>query len=155
MSSVDECVKESILQFPLLFSNRTDVLYHTLCVIGNRREWSEQGDIQASSYPYWTRINDDAYLAEFFPSLIHDDTNEKKKELAKYLCLEHHKQQDELQTIVDNVEVNMHLRGKLKKDIYPQSADSLLMSMPLNVTNDWREACEEMKNLTKDRGWVF
>jgi hypothetical protein len=39
---------------------------------------------------------------------------------------------------------------------YPQCVEyALLMNIPANVTDDWKEACDEMKELAEKAGWTF
>lgn len=154
MSSVDEFVRTSILTFPSMSKNRTEVLHHALCVLGSGYAWGEDGTIVATTdetYPLWSAAADieriEAYLAENIPSELHEMVRpEMTKNIAEYA------------KVVAEVDTRMYLRTQVEH-FYPQPAFSpysaLLMNTPENVTPDWKAACDEMRELAIEAGWVF
>jgi hypothetical protein len=152
MTSVDNFVRTSILTFPTLFPNRTAVLHHALCVIGNGYEWSKKGEVTedfSRPVPLWNR---EAELAELDADLKARFDDEYIREV---IGKELRKQIEASAIVVEEIETRIHQRTAIE-DIYPQSNDyALLMNIPTNVTDEWKEACEEMKELAEEAGWKF
>lgn len=65
MSQVDKFVRESILAYPSLYTNRTQVLHHALCVLGNGYEWSNKGTLVAKSNSTQKPWNREEYISNF------------------------------------------------------------------------------------------
>lgn len=151
MTSVDDFVRANILSFPSLFPNRTKVLHHALCVIGNGFHWSADGFIVDSfneQTPLWDKAEKTAAMeAEVNRSFKNPETRDYMMN-AMLADIE-----DQAKT-VEEVETRIHERTELKQ-IYPQSDYALLMNIPANVTPDWQEACDEMKQLAEKAGWTF
>ena len=159
MNTVDEVVRERILVYPALFSNRTEVLHTILCVAGSGYSWDENGCPSRTfedsrDTQEWSREN---YLGklnaeyENFDSFVLDLLMESAKERA-----------DKYAAIVAEVDTRMHLRVTANDDskdsalnFYPQFDYALLMNVPQNVTADWAEACEEIRAEAVSAGWVF
>ena len=151
MSSVDNFVRKNILMFPFLFKNRTDVLHHALCVIGNGYDWNKRGAVYYSSKrpaPLW---DGDKELEEF-------DTRMKarypNKIIRAIIGKEEYEHIKECSKVVAEVDTRIHERREIK-DFYPQTEYALLMNIPDNVTDDWKQACEEMKTLAWKAGWAI
>lgn len=145
--SVDELVRTSILTYPSIFPNRSTVLHHTLCVIGNGYEWDEDGTV-VSQYPspVWNRETQIAASERQLSNL-----SERTAMFAREIDM---KIIEEANAIVETVDVRVHLREPIDS-FYPQSQYALILNIPENVTEDWREACEEMKILAIAAGWKF
>lgn len=149
MSSVDSFIRTQILTFPLLFPNRTAVLEHLFCVIGNGYEWSKDGTI-VSNDPHekelWdkedelTRIEEDL---EAYGEVI--------QEALRPVMMEDYRA--ELETI-EQVDQRVKEAPPIV-NIYPQSDYALLMNVPENVTPEWRAAADEARELAVAAGWVF
>jgi hypothetical protein len=152
MSSVDEFVRTNILTFPTLFANRTAVLHHALCVIGNGYKWSADGEVvEDGSYPapLWNKETalavldadlkvwfEDEHLRELVGASLRENINATAK-------------------VVEEIETRIHERAPIE-GIYPQSKEyALLMNIPENVTPEWKAACDEMRELAIAAGWVF
>lgn len=155
MSSVDEFVRTSILTFPSMRKNRTEVLHHALCVLGSGYEWAEDGTIVSTTdetYPLWSEVAEiermEAYLSENLPS----------EELREMVRPEFTKNLAEYAKVVAEVDTRMNLRTQVEH-FYPQPVfapySALLMNVPANVTPDWKAACDEMRELAIAAGWVF
>lgn len=151
MSSVDEFVRTSILTFPTIFPNRTAVLHHALCVIGNGYEWSADGEIVEDFFqpvPFW---NKDKELAEIDDYLARFDDETLRALIAEDM----RKRINDTATVVEEVETRIHQRAVIER-FYPQSTEyAKLMNIPANVTPDWKAACDEMRELAREAGWVF
>jgi hypothetical protein len=145
MASVNETVRESMLQFPMLFPNRSQVLYHMLCVNGSGAEWVNGEAVSLYQEEHWTPEQELAERAR----------NNYSEEVLELLKPVH--EQDMLQNlnIVNNIEVLQHLTGPIRGEFYPQCEYALLMNIPDDVTADWAAACEEIKTQAKANGWVF
>lgn len=149
MSSVDSFIRTQILTFPLLFPNRTAVLEHVFCVIGNGYEWSKDGNVVPNDFyerELWdkdeelTRIEED--LEAYGPVL---------QEALRPAMMESYR--EEL-SVVEQVDQRIHQTPPIT-DIYPQSDYALLMNVPENVTPEWRAAADEARELAIAAGWVF
>lgn len=152
MSSVEELVRTSILTFPTLFTNRTAVLHHALCVIGNGYKWNEKGEVVTDFSRPTSLWNKDAELAELDADLKARIADERIRELISEGMRENI---NAAAAVVEEIETRVHVRTVLEK-IYPQSKDyALLMNIPENVTPDWKAACDEMRELAVAAGWVF
>lgn len=152
MTSVDDFVRTSILTFPSLYPNRTAVLHHALCVIGNGYMWNEKGEVVPDFFrpvPLWDKERE---LAEL-------DTDMKARfkgaELREMVSEGMRKYIEESAKVVEEVDTRMYEMVAIE-NIYPQSNEyALLMNIPSNVTPEWKEACDEMKVLAEEAGWVF
>lgn len=147
MSTIDEMVRDNILRYPGIFKNRSDVLHHILCVLGNGFRWSDAGEPveDVTPEPYWTaeaEYNDDSLygLRTREPAFYENFT-------AKLVA--------ERQLVVDQVDTRMHVTAPIE-DFYMQTEHALLMNVPNNVTPEWKEACESMKQTaTREGSWRF
>lgn len=153
MSSVEKFVRKNILTFPTIFTNRTAVLHHALCVIGNGYKWSKNGEVVADfsrPVPLW---NKEAELAELDADLKERFDDERIREFVAEGMREHI---NVAATVVEEIEIRIHERVAIN-EIYPQGNDNyaLLMSIPENVTPDWKAACDEMRELAIVAGWIF
>jgi hypothetical protein len=160
MSSVDELVRTSILAYPTLYSNRTEVLHFVLCVIGNGYEWVDGKPVRIMPEPrdseVWTREIHKARFAGRFDNQGYDD-------FVLELMHEHdEKLADKYEAIVNDIDARIHLRVPMngieenaKERFYPQSNHALLTSIPSDVTAEWAEACDEMRVEAAASGWVF
>lgn len=151
MTSVDEFVRTNILTFPSLYPNRTAVLHHALCVIGNGYKWNEKGEVVADFFrpvPLWDKERE---MAE-----MEADLNARFSEYIRGLIVEGMRETIEASAkVVDEVETRMYEMVAIE-NIYPQCNEyALLMNIPANVTPEWKEACEEMKVLAEEAGWKF
>jgi len=153
MSQVDEFVRENILAYPLLFTNRTDVLHHALCVIGNGFRWSEEGTVVSEDdepAPKWSKERELERIEKDFKNMFVGSRPDIRSRIKQGML-------EDLEAdakVVSEVETRIHIRRE-RGDFYPQTSYALLMNIPSNVTDDWREACEEMRELAVKDGWVF
>lgn len=148
MATVDETVRENILCFPSLFTNRSEVLYHILCDIGSGFYWNDKGEIE-TSFPEelipWSRANAETEL------------NRQLKDnpvFLEFFIAAKKPYFDEHQKTVDEVDTRMFIFEPMKHT-YPQTKYCLLVDIPKNVTDDWREACKETKKAAVANGWRF
>lgn len=148
MNSVDNFVRTNILTFPSIYPNRTAVLHHALCVIGNGYMWSENGEVVSEfprPVPLWSK---ELALAEM-------EAQFKDAAVREMLTTAIRNSIESIAEVVDEVETRMHEMVAIE-NIYPQSKEyALLMNIPANVTPEWKEACDEMKVLAQEAGWVF
>jgi hypothetical protein len=155
MNSVDNFVRTSILTYPSLFRNRTSVLHHALCVIGNGYKWSETGEVISDSdsdtqTPNWTKESELAELETWMSK-----SGMKNEHIRALLAESLRKEIEFSEQVVTEVDTRMYERVAIES-FYPQCKEyALLMNIPSNVTPDWKEACEEMKVLAQEAGWEF
>lgn len=157
MSQVDELIREKILTHPSSYPNRTEVLHQILCVLGSGYRWSEEGAI-ISDYedptPHWSKEGEleriERLLDEMF-TVPDMEINGYLRDSVRPALIE---PIDESEKTVQEVDARMHTRGEVK-DFYPQSDWSLLMNVPANVTPEWKEACDEMREAAIKAGWNF
>ena len=152
MTSVDEFVRRNILTFPSLFPNRTAVLHHALCVIGNGYEWGEDGTVVEDFRFPVSLWNKEEALAELYADLNARYEHQVVREVIGEALLN---DIEASAKIVEEVETRTHERAVIEH-FYPQCLEyALLMNIPANVTDDWKEACDEMKELAEKAGWTF
>ena len=150
MTSVDEFVRTSILTFPSFATSRTEVLHHSLCVLGSGYAWCADGTVASTTdetFALWNEANAveqmETYLEENLPAEVREFVRPAfEKSIVKEA------------KVVAEVDKRMTLRTQVEH-FYPQSAYALLMNMPANVTPDWEAACEEMCALAFEAGWKF
>ena len=149
MNTVDGFIRNQILNYPLLYPNRTAVLEHVFCVIGNGYMWGADGTI----------VRNDDYEPEPWDKedqlvRIEEDLEAYSEELrellrpgmmAGYLA--------ELET-VENVDERIKLTPAIV-NIYPQSNYALLMNVPENVSPEWQAVANEARELAVAAGWKF
>lgn len=149
MTSPNKLMKQSLLAYPTLFPNRSRILHHVLCVIGNGYEWNENGEVQSeSAYEPWTpeleaARNNERYAYHAMSDWLREaslDADKKEMELCKKIVSEVEERIFQTETI---------------EFFYPQSSYALLMKIPENVTDDWRAVCDEMRTVAEAAGWVF
>jgi hypothetical protein len=147
MSATENFVRSRILAYPLIYSNRTEVLHHVFCVIGNGYKWSEDGTVvPTDERSPWDqeeqliKIEEDLEAYEpFIQEILRPGM------LASYLA--------ELET-VENVETLIHVRPSIE-NIYPQSDYALLMNVPENAKAEWKALADEARSLTyMPREWL-
>ena len=153
LNSVDEFVYRNIRCFPELFPNRVSVLHHVLCVAGTEYYWGEDGNVHRDGgyRPEWSYDAELDRLVKFRVRFFGSEAN--LETLSDSLLAELNKSKD----VFENARWVSTVRGGGIKggQVYPQSESALLMNIPVNVSDDWREACEEMKAEVVNRGWVF
>lgn len=150
MSSVDQFVRTSILTFPSISTNRTEVLHHALCVLGSGYAWAEDGTVVSTSdetYPLWTEATAVEYMEAYFAENIPAEL----QEFVRPAFVENIANEAK---VVAEVDTRMNLQTQVEH-FYPQTTYALLMNMPANVTPDWEAACEEMCELAAKAGWKF
>lgn len=148
MNSVDNFVRTNILTFPSIYPNRTAVLHHALCVIGNGYMWSENGEVVSEfsrPVPLWSKELAWAEMeAQFQDAAVREMLSTAIRNSIESIA-----------EVVEEVDTRMYEMVAIE-NIYPQSNEyALLMNIPSNVTPEWKEACDEMKTLAKKAGWVF
>lgn len=152
MASVDKFVRKNILTFPTIFTNRTAVLHHALCIIGNGYKWNKKGEVVADFSRPVSLWNKEAELAELDAEMKARFDDERLRELVSESTREHI---NATAKVVEEVEARIHERVAIER-FYPQSNKyALLMNIPENVTPDWKAACDEMRELAIEAGWVF
>ena len=145
MASVNETVRESMLQFPMLFPNRSQVLHHMLCVNGSSAEWVNGEATYSYPEEHWSPEQELAERAR----------NNYSEEVLELLKPMHEKEMLQNLNIVNNIDILQYATGPVRGQFYPQSEYALLMNIPQNITADWAEACEEIKVQAKANSWVF
>lgn len=151
MVSVDEFVKRSIAAHPTLFTNRTEVLHFVLCVSGNGYKWGENGE-PVYLFENEHAFNRDAYVAQ---GIAHFSKTMPKDMLDSFRAMVE-QDADEFEQIALEAEERALVRGELKpEEVYQQTQYALLVKAPENTPSDWREACEEIRELVLNAGWVL
>lgn len=150
MTSVNKLLKQALLQYPTLFPNRSRILHHVLCVIGNGYGWDENGEVRSESEAYtpWTpemeaARNNERYAFHAMSDWLREASlasDKREMELCK--------------KIVSEVEERI-LQTEPIQSFYPQSSYALIMNIPENVTDEWRAVCEEMRAVAEEAGWKF
>lgn len=150
MSQVDKFVRKSILAYPSLYTNRTQVLHHALCVLGNGYKWSNEGNVVSDSNFEAKPWDREQYISEFTKQ-SGPNTPDTVRAFLQEIAEE---EADRQEAIVSTVDVRLYEREEIE-DFYPQHGYALFLSMPNNVSKEWREACDEMKEMAIRAGWKF
>jgi hypothetical protein len=145
MNSVDHFVRTSILAYPSVMKTRSEVLHHTLCVIGTNDYWSH-GEVKA-----------DQDAQHEVPWSYEEHTREIEEEarrdgLRDYMVDYLMQHAAGLRNVVSNIDMQMYDMTPVK-NFYPQTSFALLMNIPEDVTPEWREACDQMWELAISNGW--
>lgn len=153
MATVDEFVRTSILSYPTLFKNRTDVLHNALCVIGTGYQWGSDGTVVyrdgLEEGSVWTKEKALADLERYLEETI---SHPEVREMVRPALTEGI---EEDAKVVAEVDARMYERSPIEH-FYPDCKEyALLHAIPVNVSADWAEACEEMKVLAIEAGWIF
>lgn len=148
LTDVDEFVRTAILSYPSLYPTRTDVLFDALCVPGNGYAWGEDGTLISDfeQPPLWTKetaISEMEAVLAITPSAFREAFREDI--LADI---------DDCAEVVEQVNTRMYLRHKVARFVQ-QSKFALLMTMPANVSLEWKQAAEEMRLEAIAAGWKF
>lgn len=163
MASVDHIVKERLLATPNPMRNRTDALMGALCVTGSGYYWDENGEISThQELVPWTPESTRTSFNNIFgyqekpkdsDSLFMWETMEK-------LILETTIMNS---SIVSRIDILMYEMGE-PSSVYPQYATEnkeilamahLLFAQPENITEEWRDACVQLRAILAHHGWVF
>lgn len=146
-TQVDKFINERIKHYPSLFNNRTETLVYILCVLGNGYEWVDgipfaEDDV---SVP-WTPEREWESFNNIYGDLSDDEVFKKIGQ----------KKVERMTQIVENSETLSRTKSDEVRSVGSQSDSILIMNMPDNVENSWREACDEIKILMEQQhGWVF
>lgn len=148
LTAVDAFVRNAILRYPSLYKSRTDVLHDTLCVPGNGYEWGEDGTIVSifEEPPVWNRetaISEMEGVLTITPSVFRESF--RADILADI---------EDCAEVVEQVDTRMHLLHKVPR-FAQQSQFALLMTMPKNVSPEWKQAAKEMRREAVISGWEF
>lgn len=148
MASVNETVRECISSYPMLEGTRTGVLQYLLCVIGNGFYWHKGEVVTDEVTKPWSPERAHAQYDDGWAVNLSDAgkviyANLRDEEIAE--CTE----------IISQLDERVHEWTDLTEEPYPQTDSALLMNMPDDVTDDWREACERMRAMLVPYGWKF
>ncbi len=149
MATVEETVRNSLLDYPTLFSNRTEIFHHLFCVIGNGYEWND-GEL-VNGYRM-----DDGLVEEYErePCSVKDEEEQMKEYNEQYskdlyeflepaLRIQIRKDNAKFEFHKDNIDLLVKIVGNIDW-IYPMCEYSRLMNIPDDVKDDWLEAAEQM-----------
>lgn len=154
MTTVDEFVRTSILTYPSLYKNRTDVLHNVLCVIGTGYHWGGDGTPvylggRDEDRAFWTKEGAMVELENYLSTNFNNDEVREMIRPALMAAMEEEEQ------VVAEIDARMHQRTEVEH-FYSESKEyALLHNIPAHVSADWAEACEEIKALAVEAGWSF
>lgn len=149
MANVNDTVREAILCYPILYSNAHDVLYSIFFINGNGYEWrnGEAVNIEHDVSPkaHWTpeEEREERNTTNYSSAMLAIIDDHVSKQIAKF---------SEIVATVDSRMLDM-TADESRSSIYPQHEYALLTTMPKNVTDDWRAACEAMRPYAVQHGW--
>lgn len=147
MASVNETVRKYIVDYPTLETSRVGVLHYLLCVIGNGHYWHNGEVVTDEVSEPWSPERAHAW----YEGHAINASNSYKSVLAAIrdeeiaVCTE----------IISQLDERVNEWTDLNREPYPQTDSALLMNMPDDVTDDWREACERMRAIVSLCGWKF
>lgn len=147
LDAVDRFVQGSILRWPRIYSNRTDVLHHILCSYGTGYVWENGAPVDDldDSQPLWTPEREWEKFEE------RNSNRTFIRDTERRFCAE---MIQELASIIETVDVRVHLRGEISS-FGRESEYALIMNVPSNIHPDWAAAVEEMQEMAKTHGWKF
>ena len=144
MPSVRDTVKSAIWQYPSLFHNRTEVLHHLFCVLGNGFDWEDgelvdrwQDERPDDLYERINRVDEgEAELRESRPEIAESFEEERKERLA------------EADYARANIEILTDLTAPLGREPYPplgyHGTANGYAALPEDAKPDWAEAYYEI-----------
>lgn len=163
MASVDHIVKERLLASPNPMRNRTDALMGVLCVTGNGYYWDENGEISTDQELVpWTPESTRTSFSNIFG---YQEKPKDSDSLALWEIMEKLILETTVTTsaIVSKIDVLMYEMDE-PSYVYPQyitenkgilAMAHLLFAQPENITEEWRDACVQLRAVLVHHGWVF
>jgi hypothetical protein len=167
MATVDTTIRNLFLFAPTLHKSRTDALHYLLCVLGNGYEW-KHGELvskSAEALPSWNEEAERERAEKSITDMLNNYNNHEYAETVREsLKLGLEKEIEESKRILANLDaiISQDYVPEQEQDstdyaltIYPQSESCALMTVPDDVTDDWRAACDEMRAVAAQHGWKF
>lgn len=144
--TVFETIKTLLQDYPRLYKNRMDVLYHLFCVIGNGYDWKDGDLVDVSGYqkdrPSEYTIDAEANyqaLVDFYQNQMSFMPSEEK------LRKEATDNQQHALYLQENIDQIVNTTTPLLLSTYPLSEEySSLMNIPEDINQDWAQAAEEL-----------
>lgn len=149
MTKLTNSIANAISRHPILFQNRTDVLHHYFCVIGNGMYW-KNGELKYdfATYPTPRVYNEKAMLKEF--ASMYAETKKKYKDEYEKIKSTHLLDYRRAKMNADFNVANAKLLAIYPwtktsyRWVYPLSDHSRMSNVPDNVKSDWLEGVREM-----------
>lgn len=141
--SVDCTVQQMIHDWPSLFENRTQALYHLFCVLGGGYEWEDGGLVTV--FPWAVRPDDEASIirASRVPkppdSWKKHDPEEYQREMEA-----HEAEKTRLRGIRARAAELALTPGPLDREPQPYSDRQYLETLPADIRPDWAAAAAEI-----------
>jgi hypothetical protein len=140
--TLNEHIIKVIKLYPTLFTNRTDVLHHLFCVIGNGYDWkggrlvaprhqTDRRDPEENIHTY------ESYIAEYH---YNADVHKFQEEIFRKIVEDNN---ERCRYRIDHAEELALTTGTLSY-IYPLCEYSKMNTVPNNVKPDWLDGCVEM-----------
>lgn len=145
MANFETTVRTSILTFPGLHKNRSDVIQHLFFVVGNGYEWRNGELVSKSSVvePFWTREN----AENSFAALI-NDANMPAADVAYLRGIVLNGAQDVLdeeERVVSEIDVRVNTLGPITPPYV--TPNDLMENPPADITPEWQAALAEARTL--------
>lgn len=137
--NVNDVVRKMILTQPNVFKNRKDVLEHIFTSVNNGFSWDYKGDvIEISEFlinkSYWSpELEIEKIKSNKFPAFIESVVIEKAQNRIK-----------ENMRTVDLVDLQMKSLDAAEDNDILLNPDCLLCQMPENVSQEWKNAADEI-----------
>ncbi|MGW9022646.1 hypothetical protein ACWGQ5_00065 [Streptomyces sp. NPDC055722] len=133
---MDETVGDLIRKFPCAFANRTQALHHVLVVLGCGYRW------QGGELVYGNAVSRDCLRTHQF--VISEVQVRRWRELGIEVPEEVLIGTCPAEGLRSRAAVLAVTPGPLRHEVYPAGPGSNLLTVPPDVTADWRAAVEEL-----------
>lgn len=135
--SVKETVRRCLIQYPSLFRNKGDVYDHLFLTIGNGYEWVDGGLVEKSSgddQPQWADESGDG------PANEHPEITAM---MRPGRILDARRENNQIRFVLDNFDALFDEPLVLWQPYSDACEYSRLFTMPDDVRDDWRKACND------------
>ncbi len=127
--TVEDTIRQSIANFPCLHNNRTEVLHHVFCVLGNGYHWVDGAlelkfPLEEDHSPFWDEPAGDDILTQV------------QRQVAQA-------QNAQSRVILAELDDRCRLQEPLP-DCYPLYEYAKLLTLPEDIQSDWLEAAQEI-----------
>jgi hypothetical protein len=141
MITVKETVRRMLIQWPMLFRNKSDCFNHLFLTIGNGYEWVDGCLVDRFADPNDDQPHWSDETGESNSGLV-SGIPEIEERLKQHRILEAKRENAQIQLVLEIFDAFFDEHVAFRNP-YPPSEYSDLFHMPDDVQPDWRHACRE------------
>lgn len=148
---VQDTLVDCIRRYPSLYKTGGDVLHHLFCVIGNGYRWCD-GELVPIDFderaPYRDVLGIDVLPDEMLKGIPEWELQFIRERSAA-------QRGEEYKIAVEAVERAQNWGFEDVETFYPETPSAPLFNLPVDITPDWFEAAEYMKEQAVNHGWIL